>query len=148
MKARTIFTTALICASLVLASAVAAQAASYYVYKQCASANNCDGSAYTSKSGRKMITFSLGKKCDDGSMVTIVAEKLKISKTGHFSAEVKLNIWKMTEQLSYTGTAQITGKVKRKKKVTGSVTVTTEAPNCGSLSGNYRMKYAYTQTGG
>lgn len=130
-----------------LALPVAANAA-YYVYQQGSQSSQHTASVYLNSSHRKIVTMILTGKCDDGSRVDVSATNVKVSSKGSFSGSVDFSFYHYATQANYTAKAEFSGKVKKRKYVKGSVTVTTDAPGCGGLSHSFKAKFKRTQTGG
>lgn len=129
---------------------IAAKTPTYFVYKQCTSKTSCKSAAYTL--GNKIITFQLGAKCTD-SRVTLSASNQKAvrfnRKTGKFKFTTEARSYSYATQESSVGTMTVTGKVSKKKKVSGSYTVDKAVAECaGVLTGKFSAKYKGTQKGG
>lgn len=136
-------------AGLSVSSTSAAKIPTYLVYKQCTSKTSCKAAAYTL--GNKIETLQISGKCSDGRVtVSGSAQGVKFSrKTGKFKASMPTSSYSYATGEVINGTMEVTGKVSKKKKVSGSYTVDKAVAECaGVLSGKFSAKYKGTQKGG
>lgn len=148
MKLRlALFVSLLVCSAALIVPA-GAGAATYHRYTQGGATSKFTLGAWFNSTHRKLVTFNFAGTCDDGSLANSSATNLKVSSGGSFSGEIKFNIYLKSTQTQYPATATFTGKVKKRKYVKVTNTVTTEAPGCAVLTHNYKAKYRGVQHGG
>lgn len=128
----------------------AAKTPTYFVYKQCSSATLCKSAVYTQ--GNKIVTLQIGAQCTD-SRVTLSGSSqtpVKFSKkTGKFKLTTETRSYSYATGEVINGTMEVSGKVSKKKKVSGTYKVDKAVSECaGVLSGKFSAKYKGTQKGG
>ena len=139
---------ALAALSMSAAFASAAKTPTYHVYKKCKTKYDCSGAAYFNKKQTRAITLQASAYCSDKSYVSAVfSGSAKVSSKGKFSVTADVSNYDVTNQTSVSGKATLSGKLKKKDKVTLNWSVD-KAPEACPTSGKLTLKYKGTQKGG
>lgn len=133
-------------AALLVLPAVAL-ADTYQTYEKCSPAS-CPVSGQSNEKGTK-IGISVSIDCEkSGSAISGASSFLKVNKkTGKFKGTFKLRSFDKDDQdyivNDTEGTMTLTGKLKKKKKITGDYAATGLSPGCvGSAAGSFTAKYS------
>jgi len=143
-----VLTACLAALAMSAALAGAAKTPTYHVYKKCKDKYNCTGAAYLNAKQTRVITVSATVYCSDKSYVSAsFSGSGKVSSKGKFEVTSDVSNWDVTNQVSVKGKATLSGKVKKKDKVTLNWSVD-KAPSACPTSGKLTLKYKGTQKGG
>jgi hypothetical protein len=135
--------------AVAVAPAGAVKLPTYYVYQKCnKKKTSCLGAGYVQ--GSKLVSMSLSPKCTKTSFLQISSgNPVKISSSGKFSFTAQVSTYNTGDTESVTGTATVKGKVKSKKKITGTWKVDKVASSCSKVDhGSYKFKYTGVAHGG
>jgi hypothetical protein len=128
----------------------AAKLPKYHVYQKCDKSGVCSAAGYFNSKHTRAVSLQVGRKCSDGSYVSIsFSGSTKVSSKGKFSVEVDASNYDRTNGVSVAGTGKLSGKVKKKDKVTFNYSIDKAPAACSNvLSGTITAKYKGTQSGG
>lgn len=124
--------------------AIAAKRPVFHTYEQCVKGvGYCVARLVTNGSGRQLASFALVPQCSNKRTLSMQNYiKTKISKAGKFKYTVDAVTWPTTGSESVTGRMTITGKLVKKKKITGSWKLDKYSDACASVAtGKFSMKY-------
>lgn len=129
----------------------AAKLPTYYRYgAKCNKAKICTQSGYTNSKNSQIVSFYIGLKCTNGSTNSIeLLNPTKINSKRKFSFEANINTAPADGSDTVYGKATISGKSKKKDKITGKWSIDNVAAGCENIkTGSFSLKYKGSQKGG
>lgn len=147
-----LFSTAAFIAALGVTAALASAAGvpTVHVYQKCASKGNCPVAVYLNKKQSRVIALSIYQSCPDGSSISIsMSHSAKVSSKGKFKFNSSGWNYDKTAQANVEGTATVSGKVKKGKKVSLTYSIDQYPAACKDVaSGKATAKYRGAAHGG
>jgi hypothetical protein len=114
-----------------------------YGYSQCATKSTCNYNVVTNPKGTQATLSFYDEKC--GLLAAIISHvgTLKI-KSGKFSTHQTASAPDSIDKQNHSMTITVTAKLKKLKKVSAKIAITTDSPSCTSLAGTQTLKLKYT----
>ena len=116
----------------------------FYRYASCGSPDFCPTELRVNESHTRILELDVGAKCKKrGASLSASNDKsVKIKRGGRFSAKLDVISRNSEDEFGVLAKLKVSGKITKRKKVTGKYSVKNVASGCASVAhGTFKLKY-------